>query len=377
VRRIATREVLACSILLLGAACAYELGPEEGLEQMGSAQQEIIDGEACAEAENPTAVAILLEATVNLPDREPPAVDKRVRTVFCTGTLIAPDVVLAAAHCQYAWFKTGVEGSVTDVTFYISFTANLAYLASLGLDDSLPSLPADAVEASSWVHNPGFHTDMIFNLAPGLGNLYDIGLFFVGQPIDSVEPAVVITAEEAAQVDEETPVTIVGWGSQLADPSGYEPAEYRGQKICASSLINEVASYEMQVGTSDSARKCHGDSGGPTYLTVTTEHARTERVAGITSHTYDSADCDKGAVDTRVDAWLTWVDDEMRSACADGDRSWCEFPGILPPDYIYGAVEDDEIDGGSCAVGSRGRAPVGLLLLLVAFGIPIVRPRRR
>ncbi len=375
-RRIATTE-LTVLLLLLAAACTpYDF--EDGDLPTGAIEQPIINGDVCAEADNPSAVAILLEATVDLPDREPPVVDKRVRTVFCTGTLIAPDVVLAAAHCQYGWFKTGVEGSVTDETFYVSFTADLRYLASLGLDDPLPNLPPDAIEVGSWVHNSGFHPDMIFSLAPGLGNLYDVGLFFLSEPVTDVDPAVVITEEESAQVDLEQPVTIVGWGSQVADTSTYsEPSEYRGRKICGSSFINEVAAYEMQVGDSgDSARKCHGDSGGPTYLTVATDYARANRVVGITSHTYDAAECEKGSVDTRVDAWLGWLDGQMRSACADGERVWCEFPGLLPPDYAFEDEGDPTVDGGGCGVGRRGGTPLGLLLLL-AVSIPILPVRRR
>jgi len=377
VRRIATTEFFAILVLLLHGACITDDLDAEAVD-VGVLEQEIINGDACSEADNPTAVAIILEGTVDLPDNDPPVVNKRVRTVFCTGTLIAPDVVLAAAHCQYGWFKTGVEGSVTDQTFYVTFRADLGYLASLGLEEPLPSLPEDAVEVTSWVHNSGFHPDMIFSLAPGLGNLYDIGVFYLAEPVTDVEPAVVIASDEASQVDASEPVTIVGWGSQVADTSGYDdPSEYRGQKICAQSYINEIAAYEMQVGGSgDSARKCHGDSGGPTYLTVTTEYPRSKRVVGITSHTYDSADCEKGAVDTRVDAWLTWLDDEMRSACADGSRAWCEFPGILPPDYVYESEEEPPGDGGGCGVGRGNGSPVGLLLLL-ALAIPILPLRRR
>jgi MYXO-CTERM domain-containing protein len=55
------------------------------------------------------------------------------------------------------------------------------------------------------------------------------------------------------------------------------------------------------------------------------------RLIGVTSHAYDNSDCDeKGGVDTRVDHYLAWIDAEMSARCADGTRSWCDEPGIIP-----------------------------------------------
>jgi len=36
-------------------------------------------------------------------------------------------------------------------------------------------------------------------------------------------------------------------------------------------------------------------------------------------------------LDTRVDAWLDWIDGEMIKACDDQTRVWCDIPGIIPP----------------------------------------------
>ena len=57
---------------------------------------------------------------------------------------------------------------------------------------------------------------------------------------------------------------------------------------------------DFQVGgDASTSRKCHGDSGGPTYMKVQTQSAEKWRVVGITSHAYDESDCQKGGVDTR------------------------------------------------------------------------------
>jgi len=65
---------------------------------------------------------------------------------------------------------------------------------------------------------------------------------------------------------------------------------------------------------------------------VETGSATKERVVGVTSHSWDSTDCASvGGVETRVDHYLDWIDDEMGDACAEGTRTWCDEPGILPP----------------------------------------------
>jgi len=138
----------------------------------------------------------------------------------------------------------------------------------------------------------------------------------------------------------------------------------------------------MQIGgDTETTRKCHGDSGGPTYLEVDTPHDEASRVIGVTSHTYDAEDCNKGGVDTRVDAYLDWIDDELRAACEDGTRSWCDEPGILPPDWYdppTGDDDDDDDDPGGAACQSNCSAaepePAGWAVLAL---VVLASTRRR
>ena len=147
------------------------------------------------------------------------------------------------------------------------------------------------------------------------------------------------------------------------------PAEQTGgQKVCAEAVINRVAKYEMQIGSdSDSSRKCYGDSGGPSFLDVTGSTSPTERLVGITSHAYDETlGCEVGGVDTRVDAYLGWIDKTLKQACADGDRGWCVVEGVPPPGHDFGT-------GGGCSVGERAVPSLPWLLALV----PLAWRRRR
>ena len=82
-------------------------------------------------------------------------------------------------------------------------------------------------------------------------------------------------------------------------------------------------------------------------MTPPSATTQTMRLIGVTSHAYDSTDCaEKGGVDTRVDAFLDWIDAEMRSRCEDGSRSWCEEEGI-----VWASIDDTE-QGGASDTGS-------------------------
>jgi secreted trypsin-like serine protease len=103
--------------------------------------------------------------------------------------------------------------------------------------------------------------------------------------------------------------------------------------MCAQSKISQLGEYEMQIGQEDMPRKCHGDSGGPSLMQVKTPHENNVRVVGITSHGYSvERGCQDGGVDTRVDVWLDWIDAQMREACEQGFRRWCQIPGIISPE---------------------------------------------
>ena len=124
----------------------------------------------------------------------------------------------------------------------------------------------------------------------------------------------------------------------------------------------------MKIGElEDDVRKCHGDSGGPSFMEVTADTEVSTRLVGVTSHAYDRSDCEEtGGVDTRVDAYLDWIDGELRARCEDGTRSWCEEPGIVAAPVPV--VEDPVAQGeevrrfGACSTG--GLAPTALYALL-------------
>jgi hypothetical protein len=332
----------------------------------------IINGDTCSAATNATAVAILIDASLNLGGQP-----FDITTVMCTGTLIAPDTVLTAAHCTDPTLMTFGFGTVERADFYVTFEGALGDLASSDQNPP-PELPASAIPVRSFIANEGFDINELNGGVNGPGDFKDIALMFLDVAVDDVKPEIVITEDEATQLSAGLSVEIAGWGQQVVTGGPFEapPPGSVGVKVCGASTINELGDFEMQIGgDGTTTRKCHGDSGGPTYIDVDTGSKRARRVIGVTSHAYDQEDCNKGGVDTRIDVWLDWIDEKMSERCVDGTRVWCDVDGIVPPSFFDtptsadrdndGAGDDDaEPDTGCGAVAGGSVTALALLLRL-------------
>lgn len=269
------------------ASCAAPLAPPSA-----ESEQAIIGGTPSAEADYPATGALLVVAGGGL-----------FGQVVCTGTLIAPDVVLTAAHCTLD--PTG--GAIT-LEYYFSFSLDVS-----AFGQSTTQLPPRTTKARSLAPHPDF--DINGTMQPlGLGDFKDIGLIFLDAPVTDVDPAPLAEAGQPLVVGD--PVQITGYGVRTAN--GMEA----GIKYQANTWINEVGAAEMQIGDlPPTPQKCHGDSGGPTYLEPSAGAPLV--IIGVTSRAYDQSDCERGGVDTRVETHLEWIAATMAAACQDGTRPTC------------------------------------------------------
>lgn len=325
------------------------------------AQAKISGGEEVGPEEHPSAGFIMF--IFDDLDYEEPRVFSG-----CSASLIAPDVVLTAAHCLHN--QEIYEDAPDWYSYWRLFFTTSADMSGYDFDTHV-ALPEDAVRSSGRVMHPDYDFE---NECDGDGEsdslrqCNDLGLLFLEEP--SPGPFGWLPSEdEAAGIVEGAPVVVVGYGLSHSDNP-----DSGGIRRQASTVIVEVGGHELRIGEPDpAAHKCLGDSGGPTFMDVETALAHSERIIGVTSGAYTREDgtnrtCTSGGRDTRVDTYLDWIDSEMRKACDDGLRTACEEPGILrpPEDFDTGEFfEEPEAKACGCSSRGTGSTPAAVLVLLL------------
>jgi len=314
----------------------------------------VIDGWPATRSEYPAAGGILRDAHVYKSFFE----QTDIRSFLCSSTLIAPDVVLAAAHCLDQQVPGFDEWEFSEIVYHWTRQADLSNYTAYPPEE----LPADVVTVSQWVNHPNWNGTM--NMAGGMWENSDIALLFLEEAVLDVPYAALATADEAELIVEGLPIEMVGWGLQEQ-----ETGESPKTKMQGTSHIAQVSSWELLLGDGDGeSMKCFGDSGGPSFADLKgVKPYQPTRLIGVTSHASGSSECaDYGAIDTRVDYFRNWIEGEMRVRCQDGTRVWCDVEGIPDPPLIE---EEGAAQACGCSSHSAGAwsftSWMGLLLVLL------------
>ncbi|HEY1285441.1 MAG TPA: serine protease [Solirubrobacterales bacterium] len=211
----------------------------------------------------------------------------------CTGTVVAPRVVLTAGHCAL----TG--------TGHVAVAAN--YTVTTGVADLRDARGVNRSEVSQVLVFPKFEPSRVS---------YDASLLILKAPVAA--PALALASpEDAALRAPGVPVSIAGWGLTSAEPPRETTvlheadSEIKSDDFCHQQLrrILPIFSPASQLCIKSHpgpffASLCHGDSGGPAF---TRRPDGTPVQVGIISLGASNCGARHPQVLARVDRVSSWV----------------------------------------------------------------------
>ncbi|HEY4178257.1 MAG TPA: serine protease [Kofleriaceae bacterium] len=318
--------MFAAAVLAL-PACISASDPAD----LGSNEQEIIGGTTAAPTDYPSVVGV--EFTPG--------------DWFCSGTLIADQWVLTAAHCVLDEQTLQPE---TD-PMHVRFGATEINSGSGG-----------TVVAVAEVHyNPGYNGDAWDN---------DIALLKLAAPVTNVTPSPLYRTQLATG----STVTEVGYGAssnnQHSDGAGLLRKVDKTTVACSGANDPTILDANLVcMNAGDGSGSCYGDSGGPAFFMS----GGVLTVAGVTSGG-NLENCGEGFdLYTSVAAEIAWVDTTM-GATDPGTGSGSDGTGS----GSGGGSGDDGVDthhdgGGGCSTSGSS----GSLAFIGLAAIAIVRRRRK
>jgi hypothetical protein len=304
-RARAAAAVLAAGATLLAGSAPAQASAAAG-EGRGGAEASIVGGKTGSIASFPWLAYVQYRGPV----------DK----FSCGGTVVAPRLVLTAAHC------------VLTGTGRLTTASNFAVLTGLG--DLRQATPDRVTAVSQVLVFPEFELSRV---------LHDAALLVLASPV-AVPPLAMATAGDGGLLAGGTPIAIAGWGLTSVEPPRLPPVLRQGESVvqsassCRRALRETIPTYQpsSQVCVrSTDAGLCNGDSGGPA---VASRPDGTQVQIGIVS-LKSSIDCDPQApqVLARVDRVSSWVE-SWRAAIESGAPA----PAIVVPEVELPPLTRDE-----------------------------------
>ncbi|MEO7330950.1 MAG: trypsin-like serine protease [Minicystis sp.] len=250
----------------------------------------------------------------------------------CTASLIAPTVLLTAAHCldpkTHAGYAFGVF-SGADASAYPTAAALGPQLLAVKSVHMHPDYD-DA---------PPFHADL------GVA-LLEEALEVTPLPIARSAPAPAIVGG---------PARIVGYGQT-------KYGEYNAVKHEASTVVAAIGDEDTIVVGDGERRGCVGDSGGPALVKVD----GVEQIVGVDSYT-ETTGCLEPAHYRRADVYASFLDTYAPPPVVDA--------GVDASSGATGGASDPGTSGG-CAIAGNARGGGGALAALFLGAVALLRRTR-
>jgi secreted trypsin-like serine protease len=290
----------------------------------------ILNGEVADMSDHPFAVALLICSL-----SKSGSIKRKSCYHFCTGTLIAPDVILTAGHCVVDDSTAFNDGKpVTDLR---------RVRASLGTSDVLKRSKGSSLIPVRDYANAGYNTNYHFPMDN------DVGLFFLSDCLSPEKWSFATIPTPIRSLDDSCQnATVIGWGKHKSVPDQLYKSDgklrsyvdrvqpyavcresyvdlhngkvYKGlkQSIPYKELHNTISpDRHICHGGNTPSASCFGDSGGP--ITVDDPVSGRPVIIGVTSFGPTTTCGATPGYAARVSTYALWIHSMIvaKSTCVD------------------------------------------------------------